>query len=49
VKCPDCGRHMSSWSLPEPGCEPAWHCANCDITISDEEADARQEGENDES
>jgi transposase-like protein len=39
MNCPSCGRHMSAWSLGPPDHEPAWHCPDCDLTISDEEAD----------
>jgi tRNA(Ile2) C34 agmatinyltransferase TiaS len=39
MNCPSCGRHMSAWSLGPPDHEPAWHCPDCDLTISDDEAD----------
>ena len=50
MSCPNCGRRMSGWSLGPPDHEPAWHCSDCLITLSDDEADElmeqqRSEGE----
>jgi hypothetical protein len=30
---------MSAWSLGPLDHEPAWHCPDCDLTLSDDEAD----------
>lgn len=41
---------MSAWDLGEPDYEPAWKCPDCDIVISDEEAEEmmqRQEEDED--
>jgi hypothetical protein len=40
---------MSAWSLGPPDHEPARHCPDCEITISDEEAEELMEGEEEES
>jgi hypothetical protein len=43
MNCPNCGRHMSNWSVGggvgSDDYEPAWHCLECDLTIPDAEVD----------
>jgi hypothetical protein len=40
MRCPNCDRHMSAWSFPEPYDEmPAWRCPDCDLVLGEDGAE----------